>query len=243
MTSFKESLDAAIPGACDERTFLQRTQEATQWHGFTAANTIACVGLCRDELCRSLVWSTREFWGESFNFSSLAGLLTLGTTGFGAAHHHAPIVGGRERYLYIVMPHIGISAEGEYGKCVRPGRPGSSSACGALAGVFQELQKGELDLQLDHNNLEYSILKQQLAPRLEAGCADIRELTLLMCQLVGQQLQDHIDLTVDTKSADYAVFTGVQVHRPDEGSVIWVDKSYVCVEGKRHDLDLKKTPA
>ncbi len=206
-------------------------------HGFNRDNTIACVGVCRDELCRSLVWTVRDDWGDAFNFSSLGGMLTLGTSGFSAAHFHAPVVDGRERYIYIVMPHIGISDEGELGVCFRAGRHGSSVACGALTAVREELKSGGLDLKLDHHNIEYSMLKQHLAPRLTDEIPDMATLTHLMSELVSDELERMIELTVDTEIADYAVLTGVQIHRPVSGALIWPNRRYAVVRGQRHTLE------
>lgn len=221
----------------DERSFVRWSHEAIAKHGFKLENTIACVGVCRDELCRSLVWTVRDDWGEAFNFSSLGGMLTLGTAGFSAAHQHAPIENGRERYVYIVMPHIGISEEGEFGTCLRAGRHGSSSACGALTGVRNELLAGHLDLELDPHNVEYSMLKQHLAPRLTDEVPDMATLTLLMSELISDELERMIDLTVDKEIADYAVLTGVQIHRPVSGTMIWPNRRYIQVGGKRHKLE------
>ena len=237
MPSFQDSLESRFPNAMDETSFVRWSRQAIAAHGFDAENTIACVGVCRDELCRSLVWAVRDEWGEAFNFSGLGGMLTLGTSGFSAAHYHAPIVDGRERYLYIVMPHIGIGQAGEFGKCLRPGRHGSSVACGALTAVREELKSGSLDLKLDHQNIEYSMLKQHLAPQLSGQVPDMASLTLMMSDLVSDELEHMIDLTVDIEQADYAVFTGVQIHRPLKGSLVWVNKRYACVRGRRHLLD------
>lgn len=241
MSTFQKSLDERFPGARSETEFLEVSYNAIAEHGFDADNTIACVGVCRDELCRSLVWSVRDVWGEAFNFSGLGGLLTLGTAGFNAAHHHAPIIEGRERYLYVVMPHIGIGENGELGKCVREGRHGSSSACGALTGMLNELKSGTLDLGVDQDNVEYSIMKQHLTPRilgqdLNTDTLDIATLTVAMSDLITHDLERMIELTVDTEVADYAVLTGVQVHQPVSGSMIWSNKSYVCVQGERREL-------
>ena len=239
MSAFQESLRAQFPGAQDESIFLARSYAALSAHGFRSANTLTCVGVCRDELCRSLVWKARDVWGEAFNFSSLGGMLTLGTAGFRAAHYHAPIADGRERYLYIVMPHIGIGESGEFGSCVRAGRHGSSAACGALTSVLEELHGGGLDLTLDHDNIEYSLLKEHLAPRVSVEkTPDIASLTHTMSALIYDELEHMIDLTVDLKVADYAVITGVQIHRPVSGSMVWVNQSYACVQGRRYPLAL-----
>lgn len=237
MPSFQDSLESRFPGAMDETSFVRWSHRAIAAHGFNQENTIACVGVCRDELCRSLVWAVRDDWGEAFNFSSLGGMLTLGTSGFHAAHYHAPIVDGRERYLYIVMPHIGISEDGEFGRCLRTGRHGSSVACGALTAVREELKAGGLDLEIDHHNIEYSMLKQHLAPRLTGEVPDMATLTLMMSDLISDELERMIDLTVDRDNADYAVVTGVQIHRPIVGSMIWVNRRYAYVHGTRHGLD------
>jgi hypothetical protein len=220
----------------DETSFVRWSHQALTDNGFTIENSIACVGVCRDELCRSLVWTVREDWGEAFNFSGLGGMLTLGTSGFRAAHQHAPIVDGRERYIYMVMPHIGISEEGEFGKCVRSGRHGTSAACGALTAVREELLSGGLDLHMDHHNIEYSMLKQHLAPILPAEVPDMAALTLLAAELISDELERMIELTVDTDIADYAVLTGVQIHRPVSGSMIWPYRRYTCVKGQRSPL-------
>lgn len=247
MGSFQQSLDERFFGARTEVDFLELSYDAMTKHGFNADNTIACVGVCRDELCRSLVWSVRDVWGEAFNFSGLGGMLTLGKSGFRAAHQHAPIINGRERYIYVVMPHIGISADGEYGKCIRDGRHGSSVACGALSAMLAELRAGQLDLSVDQDNIEYSILKQHLTPRLlgrglHTDTLDIATLTLTMSDLITDDLERLIELTVDKEVADYGVLTGVQVHCPVSGSMVWSNASYVCVNGERRELGLRAQP-
>ena len=237
MASFQDSVDSRFPGAIDEHAFVRQSYDALVAHGFTAENTIACVGVCRDEACRPLVWAVRDTWGEAFNFSSLGGFLTLGTSGFLAAQQHAPVVGGRERYVYFVMPHIGIDANGELGRVVRSGRQGSSFACGALTALLAEKQSGGLNLDIDPDNIEYSLLKRHLASQLDVDVVpDIAALTISMAHLVHEELARMISLTVDVNSADYAVLTGVQIHRPGGGAMIWVDRKYACVEGSQHQL-------
>lgn len=45
----------------------------------------------------------------------------------------------KERYVFFSFPHIAVDAHGEVGNISRPGRPGASSACGALKGALAEL--------------------------------------------------------------------------------------------------------
>ena len=45
----------------------------------------------------------------------------------------------KERYVFFSFPHIAIDAQGKIGNISRPGRPGASSACGALKGALAEI--------------------------------------------------------------------------------------------------------
>jgi Limiting CO2-inducible proteins B/C beta carbonyic anhydrases len=47
---------------------------------------------------------------------------------------------GKERYVFFSFPHIGIDARGSLGAISRPGRPGASSACGALKAALADIQ-------------------------------------------------------------------------------------------------------
>ncbi len=145
--NFETALAAHFPGAQSESSYIKRTGEVLKPYGFQPSNTIACVGVCRDELTRTLVEDIQKTWGEAFNFSSLAGMLFLGKTGFLAAHQHAPNGDGPERYAYFAFPHIGLDSQGTLGVCYRAGRKEPSHACGALLAFQQELpSNNELDL-------------------------------------------------------------------------------------------------
>ncbi len=239
MPTFQQKVDEYFPEARGEKSFLEDSKLELSRHGFEASNTIACVGVCRDELCRSLPWSVRDLWGEAFSLSGLAGMLTSGMAGFAAAHGHAPTSSGRERYLYLVMAHIGITEQGEMGACSRDGREGLSPACGALTSLLSELQSGGLELGMDPDNIEYSLLKQRLVPRLlgkPPESLDIATLTLAMSDLLTDDLQHLIGRTVDTEQADYAVLTGIQIHRETSESLVWSNASYVCIDEVRQDF-------
>ncbi len=163
--SFEAALSTHFANALPAEKFVKDSKdsyEALRSHGFEALNTIACVSVCRDELTYPLLENIRHIWGEAFNFSSLAGMLYLGKTGFTAAHHHAPNEDGHERYVYFALPHIGIDAAGQIGNCQRSGRKETSHACGALVSFQQELISGSLRLDLDPDDLEQSFLKQRL---------------------------------------------------------------------------------
>jgi hypothetical protein len=232
--SFQQVIDQHFQGTLSEAAFVERSREALTPLGFSAENTIACVGLCRDEICRPLVARVGEGWGEAFNFSSLAGMLFLGKTGFGAAHGHAPRIGGRQRYLYLVAPHIAIGQEGVCGECHRIGQTGPSHACGALCGFLGELEAGRADAALDPDDIEQSLLKARLLQHLHWGqVPTLVELTRLTHDVILADLERMIDLTVDTETADYAVLSGVQIHGPEGAALFWPKMQYAVIQGTR----------
>jgi len=160
--SFEEALREHFPDALPESDFVTRTYQMLWRHGFTDRSAIACVSVCRDEMTRPLIDTIQRTWGEAFNFSSLAGMVFLGKTGFLTAQQHAPRKDGIERYVFFGLPHIAISQNGEPGVCYRPGRDERSPACGALAAFREELRSGSLSLETDPDDIERSLMNQRL---------------------------------------------------------------------------------
>jgi len=239
LMGFQGALEEHFPGAVTEQQFVSRTYTLMRPLGFTADNTIACVGVCRDEVCRSLVVRALECWGEAFNFSSLAGMLFLGRTGFNAAHHHAPTENGRERYVYIAMAHMGLGPNGEIGWCERAGRSDESHACGALWDFKDELEAGRVNADLDPYDVEQSLLKARILKRLRWGeKPNFVRLTRIAYDVIREDLERMVRLTVDQKRADFGVLTGIQVHAPGRRQYIWPGEMYAVVRGEKQTLSL-----
>jgi hypothetical protein len=233
--TFSLTLHTLFPNAIPEPVFVRESIETLAPYGFNRDTAIACVGLCRDEIAQPFARLVEGAWGEAFIFSSLAGMLFLGTTGFKAAEQHAPITGGRERYVFFTLTHIALGPEGEIGLCYRGGRTEPSTACGALAAFQQELACGLLRTSLDPDDLEYSLLKQKLLPFIHPGeTPTLFELTQLAYETVRADLQRLASLTVDPARADYALFTGIQIHGPDQ-NYIWPGERAVVVGGERRE--------
>lgn len=242
MTDFAQTCRARFPGTCPADDFVEATIEATASWGFTRDNTIACIGLCRDELSRPLRHRIQDAWGEAFDCGGLAGMLFLGRTGFMAAHGHAPIEDGRERYVYYAMPHIAVGAQGQIGVCRRPGRSEPSKACGALAAFLAELRSHKVRLTLDPLDLEQTLLQQRLMEVVPHDhWPDLVEITQAAHDLIQHDLERMIELTVDPQTADYAVFTGIKIHGP-EGGFVQPRTAWAMVGGTRRSLDLAVTP-
>lgn len=85
---------------------------APQAHGFNRDNSIACVAICRDEICDPFELEVIARFGPTFGMRGLGGLISCGNTGFGAAHAHSPVIEGKRRYIYFVAPHIAIDESG-----------------------------------------------------------------------------------------------------------------------------------
>jgi len=237
--NFDRTLQAHFPGAMPEADFVAQTYRALQGHGFNADDAIACVSVCRDELTAPFVETVCQAWGEAFNFSSLGGMLFLGKTGFAAAHHHAPLLDGRERYVYYAMPHIGIGEGGEIGQVRRRGRAEPSGACGALIAFRGELLDGRLNLSLDADDIEQSLLKQRLFRRIRYGdTPDLVSLTRLARQTIQEDLERGISLTVNPAHSDYAVLTGIQIHGSEGRNFIWPGAMYAVVQGERREISV-----
>lgn len=225
-----------------EADFVEKTYTELNKFGFNAANTIACVGVCRDEISQSLIEEVNKKWGYAFNLSSLAGMFFAGKTGLMAAMHHSPIVEGKERYVFYAMPHIAIDAEGRIGVCKRIGREGESTACGALNAFQKELSSAS-SLQssafsLNNEDIEYSLIKIRLSKEISSGkVPNLLELTKITQQAIQQDLENTIKSVVETKKSDFAVITGIQIHGTD-GNYVSSTSCYTVVNGEKVELRL-----
>eukprot|EP00961_Rhodomonas_salina_P002487 34661-Rhodomonas_salina.1 len=80
-------------------------------------------------------------------------MVFCGRTGFKAAMAHAPMVDGKEKYIFWVAPHIALPIHGETGTVYRPGREKPSTACGALLAVLGEMKANKINMHLDPSDL------------------------------------------------------------------------------------------
>lgn len=161
-----------------EAHFVEKTYDELRKLGFNDKNTIACAGVCRDEITQDLVVLIREKWGNPFNLSSLAGMFFAGKTGLKAAMNHSPTVDGKERYLFYALPHIAIDEQWRLGVCRRRGREGESTACGALKAFQKELMEGKVDISINNEDIEQSLIKMRLLRVIPYGhVPDLLEIT------------------------------------------------------------------
>jgi len=164
-------------------------------------------------------------------------MLYLGVTGFQAAHGHAPNSDGKERYMYFAFPHIASDENGTPGKCHRSGRQALSEACSALLKILEDCSRGAVNLDLNQDDLEQSLLKQRLLEKFDfTEIPDLVTLTKITQQIIRRDLERMLQLTVNPSRTDFAVFTGVQIHGPAHKDWILVENSYAVVDGERKTL-------
>ncbi|WP_141266680.1 hypothetical protein [Thermodesulfovibrio sp. Kuro-1] len=220
-----------------EYEFLKKSYDVLKGYGFNDDNAIASVCICRDEISQTVRSHVKRMWGEAFNFSSLAGLFTAGKTGLKAFISHAPKVEGKERYVFYAFSHIAIDENENMGVCKRKGLE-KSHACGALCLFLNELSGGKINIRLDEEDIEESLLKRRILRELKYGeVPDLLTLTKITLKVIVEDLENIIEKVVDSKKADYAVISGIQIHGPEENYIV-PDEAYVVVDGEKKKLEI-----
>lgn len=232
--------ESIFPEALSEHGFVLATATALEPLGFSPDNSMPCLATCRDEISQSWAEAVNQVWGQAFCLTGLGGLVLAGKTGFGAALSHAPNPGGRERYVFMAGPHIAVGPAGEAGECMRPGRSGLSTACGALAAVLGELKANEIGATDDPDDVEIGWLRRRLGDAAQGReVKDLFELTLLTHDVIAADLDKTLAAVVDTSTTDYAVVTGIQIHASGNRNLIQPKTFYAVVDGKRQEVNYK----
>ena len=229
-------IDELYAGASSIEHFIGWTKQTLEPHGFTEANTLPLVGVCRDELMFPIEQAVHDAWGLSFDMSSLGAMLFLGRSGMAAAAHHAPGEDGRHRYLCIVLPHVGIDRARGVGYVSRQGQAEPTSACGALMGLRDEMAIGRRDLVLDPDDLEMSLLRMVVLPRVGEAVPALDELTEIARQAATDDLRRLVAGLLESSTADVAVISGLMIHGPG-GDRVAVRQAWVAI-GSSEPIEL-----
>jgi hypothetical protein len=221
---FSEALARLYPGAREVAGFARWSREVLAPHGFVDRNALPLMGLCRDELLVAVQHVITDAWGPGFDLTSMAGQVFLGRSGLTTASAHAPLEDGRRRFVAFVMSHIGITADGEVGLVLRPGQREASPVCGALATLRDELAAAarqwpsgwtrEGPPALDPDDLEMSLLRATLVPRMTEPLTDLVALTDLARRTATEELVRLADRYLSGPDTDFAVFSAVVVQGP-----------------------------
>ena len=237
--SHVQKLEDKFPHVVPENMLIGHMSAVLGKHGFTPATAINMVSTCRDEICHSFTATLAKVWDKpSFDISSLAGMVFCGSTGFKAAMAHAPVgPDGKERYVFWVASHMALSGANEAGEVWRPGRDKPSHACGALLAVLKAIQTGKLHLQLQHDDVEMSLIKQEVLDYVEYGhVPDLTELTYAVHECILDRVQKTADSAVNLKDCEYVIISGIQVHTGFTQNFFWPGTATLYSEAGSVDL-------
>ncbi len=228
---FLYSLNTHFSGVLPLEDYMRKTYECLSPYGFEDENTMGMIASCRDEITDPLYEEVVRYWGKTFNCCSLAGFITMGRTGLAAATNHTPIFNKIRRFTFYAMPHIAISRYGEIGKVYREGIYKPSHACGALEAIVKELECGQINLEMDLQDLEQSIIRKKIISTLNDGeKPNLVEITKLACQIISHDIERLLS-TLDPTIFNYAVMTGIQIHGPLDTQWIY-PKDFYLVSSK-----------
>ena len=225
------------PSPLEEGAFIGTTASTLASLGFTSENTLPIIAVCRDEICATFVSSVEKHWGNSFALGGLAGLPFAGKTGMGAASHHAPDIYDRERFVIYGMTHIGFGPGGEIGGCVRTGMENLNGACGALMAYTGQLADQSVESKIFTDDGEFGLLTHRLGKIVPQGAPDLVTVTNTALAAIKQDINAMASAVINSEKADYAVFTGTQIHLPDQ-NLVQASDAWVVINGQRQDINL-----
>jgi len=230
---FATTAGAVFPGARPPSEFVRSTTAALAPWGFSPANAVAAVAVCRDEVAQPFTVEVADVWGPPFSLAGLAGLVSAGRTGLSAAAHHSPTADGRRRLVVYALAHVGIGPDGTVGEVRRDGVAGPSAACGSLAAFRAELIDGTATPDFDEQDAEQSLLRRRLLPLVEHGVAPpLLDLTRLAIETSEGDLLIALRSLADADPGglDAALVTGIQIHGPGAIELVWPRAAHVVVD-------------
>ena len=191
--SFEEGMEKLFPRSFEAADWVETTASLLGGRGFTKENSLACISVCRDMLAVGLTHSVNETWGDAVDGSSIAGFLALGKTGLATLVQHAPPGYDRDRFVFIAMPHLSISAGGMLG-----------SPEGLLSRFRKELAAGDVAIEADPLDTEYTAAKQKLLAKLHFGrIPSLATLTKTAADIAAETLDALIESTIRSVNSSF----------------------------------------
>ena len=153
--------------------------------------------------------------------------------------------------MYFCFTHVAIDHEGRIGSVyrTRSGMSEQTTACGALAAFTKEIASGHLNLHLDEDDLEQSMLKKHVCRKTAlsqdpANPPDLLAVTMAAYETITLDLERHVMLDAALHPhRQYALFSGVQVHGPDGADSAWLGKSSIVLGAKLQPLPFTRHTA
>ncbi len=235
----RTALATSFPGSVSYENFLVRVERVAMPLGFDRERAFAAVSLCRDEMTEPLLEAIARRWDRPFNLGGLGAVPALGRTGWRAALSHVPEHDGRGRLIVFGFPHLGIAPDGSLGQTVRRHQRMATPTCGAMVALLDSLRNGYDPLPAGLNDLEADRLRRVIEEQVEDLPDDLVALTKLAVRAVDDEIWAELDALRAHEDMDLSVFTGVQVHLPDDVDHIWPWASSYCgADAVRRPLEI-----
>jgi hypothetical protein len=210
----REALDLHFPGALPGPEVHERLANVLGEYGIKPTNTILGTSVCSDEINTvngTLVDTMKKHWGTNFPLGGIGGAPYVGKTGFFAFSHHVPDDGN---VIVLYGPHVGITASGEVGKCLRNGQTKESTACGACVAAYQQSLAGNVgpDMALD---MQQSWLRGKVGPcvhRIKSAGNPMAELAKVSYEAVAETVTAIAN--TDFGSGYLVLVGGIQLNMP-----------------------------
>ena len=217
---------AAVPthfsGAVPDDELIKDIVKLLGRHGFHSESSVNLVSTCKDAICKDFTRKVERLSGKTADISALAGFSFCGRTGLKIAVASAPVVAGRQQYVFWVAPHIGSGDCGAARILEPSARQHSHCTCSALNLIHNELKKGRFVATLDPQDIELSLVRQQLATGLSWGAVpSLVALTRHAYSAALDSVRQLAAAAIDTTKCDYAIVAGVLINGTDGQDRFW----------------------
>ncbi len=233
-----EDLAKVFPITLPDTTYLDQISSQLSPLGFTKDNTLPCLSVCRDEITSPFARKIQDIWGNYFSLGGLGGCMVAGKTEFQAAVNHSPMSGGKERFIFISMSHVGITEDFQAGKVKRYGQDHLDNACGALMALTDKINSGDVDQNVYGNDVEMGYVTRRLLkilpPEKKVDILDVTQAAHDAAKIDTEAFANEI---LNPEKVDWAMFTGIQLHMP-QGEFIAPRSASAMVNGKTVELSL-----
>ena len=235
MKALTAGVQSQFPNAMPLSVFMEEIKRCLAQFGFHGHNSLAVVGLTRDEAARPLLNAISEVYGEPYVTHSLGAMCNVGREGMRQILGHAPkaVSNMRTKIIIFTAPNVACNQDGDTGIFYRPNLPEATVTSWELSTFVKQFRRGTFNLHksqrigfepgdeidsdmLDPDDIEMSVLNMKLSNQLirDGGMNDttLTGVTKAAARAALHDYERMIDKFVDLEHCDVAVVSCVQVH-------------------------------
>jgi hypothetical protein len=172
------------------------------------SNSIWGTSICSDEINNTFLTLGELFKGPGpFFFAGISGLPFTGKTGFAAFSSHIPNDGAA---MILYGPHIGVTANGTFGKVLREGQQEPSSSCGSLIAGLGAVKNGEV-LDITHDDYQQGQVNRVLTEnhaKITKADNEVIETTEVAYDQIKKELTDIISSGIENLGSSPLLLVG-----------------------------------